>query len=254
MRVGLRCLREGLTLLRRRRELWPLALAPIVTSLLAFGIAATIFVANLDALTVTLQRFFEVTPPDAWYGWIWVGPLRLLAWIARWLLLGTFLVFVYVSFTLVGGILASPFLDALSRRVEYMKTGGVVDVTGPGVGGTVGAALQVGWEEAKRTAFFFAVQGTLLIFGLVPGLQLVTVPLAIAFAVFFLPLDYTGYTLDRRTVPFRERRRWIRENWPAVGGFGVAGLVTFALPGLNFLALPWLVAAGTLLVLERPPG
>ena len=245
--------RGGGRLLRRRRELWPLALAPIVTSLLAFGIAATIFVANLDALTVTLQGFFEVAPPDAWYGWIWVGPLRLLAWITRWLLLATFGVFVYVSFTLVGGILASPFLDALSRRVEHIKTGGVVDATGPGIRGTVRVALQVGWEEAKRTALFFAVQGTLLILGLVPGLQLVTVPLAIAFAVFFLPLDYTGYTLDRRTVPFRERRRWIRENWPAVGGFGVAGLVTFALPGLNFLALPWLVVAGTLLVLEHPP-
>ncbi len=252
-RAGIACLRRAWRLLRGHRELWPLAAAPFLLSLLAFGLAATVFVSNLDALTDLLRGFLEVAPPERGYGWLWVGPLRFLAWVARWFLLGAFLVLVYLSFTLVGGILASPFLDALSRRVERLETGSLVDVAGPGIAGALRSAAKVGWEEAKRTGFFFAVQGLLFGVGLVPGLQIVTVPLALAFAVFFLPLDYAGYTLDRREVPFRERRRWIRARWPAVGTFGSAALLTFALPGVNFLALPWLVCAATLFVLEHGP-
>jgi CysZ protein len=230
-----------------------LAVAPLALTLLAFGLAATLFVANLDALTTWVRGMFEVAPPENVYGWLWVGPLRFLGWIARWVLLGMFGVGVYVSFTLLGGVLASPFLDALSRRVERLQSGKVIDLAGPGVGGAVSAALKVGWEEAKRAAFFFGVQGTLLVLSLIPGLQVVTFPLALGFAIFFLPLDYAGYALDRRETPFRDRRRWIRTNWGAVGGFGAAALVTFGLPGLNFLALPWLATAATLLVLDHEP-
>jgi uncharacterized protein involved in cysteine biosynthesis len=35
-------------------------------------------------------------------------------------------------------------------------------------------------------------------------------------------------------------------------GFGVAAFATFAIPGLNFLAMPVLVVSGTLLALRTP--
>ncbi len=68
--------------------------------------------------------------------------------------------------------------------------------------------------------------------------------------MFFAPLHYTGYLLDRRGIPFRERRRWLWQHRRAALGFGAAALSSFLIPGLNFVCLPWLVCAGTLLALE----
>jgi CysZ protein len=220
---------------------------------LAFGLAAVLFLAALDGLTETVQSWLAIAPPEAWYGWLWVAPLRALAFLARWILILAFAAAVYLMFTLVGGILASPFLDVLSRRVERLQTGGVVDVGGEGFANAVSATLRVAWEEAKRTFFFLAVEALLLALAFVPGLQVVAVPLGFGFAALFLPLDHAGYLLDRRGIPFRLRRRWVWDNRIGVGGFGAAAVVLFGVPGLNFLALPWLVTAATLLVIEIGP-
>jgi CysZ protein len=219
-------------------------------SLIAFALAVALFLWALDPLTLGVQEWFATSDPSAWYGWLWVGPLRALAWMARWVLLALFAVALYVSFTIVGGVLASPFLDALSRRVERIRTGTVRDVTPPGVVGTVAMAGRIALEEGKRAAFFFGVQAALLVVGLVPGLQPVAASLAVAFAILFLPLDYAGYILDRRGSRFRDRRRWLWRNKGEIAGFGGIALLTFMIPGLNFLALPWLVTAATLLSLD----
>jgi CysZ protein len=226
---------------------------PIVVSLVAFGLAAALFFAALDLLTATLEGWLAVPTPDAWYGWLWVAPLRALAWLAQWILVAAFAVVVYLSFTLVGGVLASPFLDELSRRVEWLRTGQVCEGGENGLIGTLRVSLSVAWQEAKRAVFFLSMQGLILSLGLVPGLQLLVLPLALGFSALFLPLDYAGYTLDRRGTPFRARRRWVWENRIPVGVFGGAALLTFGVPGLNFLALPWLVTAATLLALEIGP-
>jgi uncharacterized protein involved in cysteine biosynthesis len=69
----------------------------------------------------------------------------------------------------------------------------------------------------------------------------------------FLPLDYASYTLDRRRVRFRDKRRWILGHGPAMLGFGAGAFLTLLVPGLNFLAMPGLVVSGTLLALRYPP-
>jgi CysZ protein len=227
-----------------------MTVGPIVLSLVAFGLAVALFLAALDSLAATLQGWFTVPTPDAWYGWLWSGPLRVLAWLAQWILIAAFAVLVYLSFTLVGGILASPFLAGLSRRVERLRTGEVLEAGEAGFIGALWASLGVAWQEAKRAFFFLSVQVLLLGLGFVPGLQLLAFPLAFGFAALFLPLDYAGYILDRRGTPFRVRRQWVWANRIPVGVFGGTALLTFAVPGLNFLALPWLVTAATLLALE----
>jgi CysZ protein len=223
-------------------------------SLLAFGLAAALFLSSLDTLTASLQAWLAVPAPTDWYAWLWVAPLRALAWLARWILVGAFAAAIYLTFTLVGGVIASPFLDALSRRVERLHTGSVFEQDGAGLAGALRASARIAWEEAKRTAFFLSVQAVLFALSFVPGLQIVTVPAALLFAALFLPLDYAGYILDRQGVSFRTRARWVWGRKGIVGSFGIAGMISYGLPGLNFLALPWLVTAATLLVLEYGPA
>ena len=139
-----------------------------------------------------------------------------------------------VSF-LVASILASPFLDALALRVEEIETGEVVDRSASGVTGIGADALRAARGELSRVVFFLIVVGILMALGvLIPGAQLITGPLIVGFAIFFLPLDYASYTLDRRCLSFRERRHWLMSNKPTVVGFGSAAFLICALPGLNF--------------------
>ena len=87
----------------------------------------------------------------------------------------------------------------------------------------------------------------------IPGAQLVTGPLIVGLTIFFLPLDYASFTLDRRQLSFREKRDWLMENKPPVVGFGSAAFLICVVPGLNFVAMPVLVVGGTLLVLHHAP-
>ena len=252
MLAGPRVLRRGFALLRTNPSLWPWAALPFLVSLAAFALAIWAFVANLDAIAGPLERTLDPGEPSAWWGWAWAGPLLLLAVLVRWILLAALGVAIYFLFTVLGGIVAAPFLDVLSERVEEIVAGERLRAGG-GVADALRAALRSIVEECKRTLFFVAVQLAILLFGLVPGMQPVAAAASLVFTALFLPLDYTAYALDRRRVPFRARRRWIFAHSSEMLGFGGFGLALFFVPGLSFLCLPWLVTSGTLLVLELGP-
>lgn len=246
---GVASLGAALRMIRAHRELWIWCALPFVVSVATFAGALLVFLHYLDPLAQTVSALLAPAEPVVWYAWLWVGPLRLLAWLVKWILLLVFGVVVYFSFTLVGGVLASPFLEALSRRVERIRTGAVLEVGGAGPA----AMLRPFFEEGKRTLFFLCGQLVFLLIGCVPGLQPVAVIGALLFTMLFLPLDHTGYLLDRRGVSFHARRGWVWRHRRGMLGFGAAGLGTFLVPGLNFLCLPWLVTAGTLFALELSP-
>jgi CysZ protein len=246
-------LRRGFALLWRERSLWPIAALPFFVNVAAFGLAIAAFVANLEAIAAPLERALDVGEPSAWYGYLWYGPLLVLALAVKGVLLLALVVAIYFLFTVIGAVVAAPFLDVLSERVERIVAGGAPSAR------TLGESLRVAarstLEEAKRTAFFLAVQLGILLLGLVPGLQPLAAAASLAFTALFLPLDFTAYSLDRRRVPFRARRRWVWAHKPEMLGFGALGVALFFVPGLSFLCLPWLVTSGTLLVLELgPPG
>lgn len=243
---GARQVTRALGLLRRERSLWVWCALPFALNLALFGGALWAFAAfGYEPLLAALQGPLASPDPTAWYQWLWVGPLRALAWALRWLVVVLAAVLVYFLFTVVGALIASPLLDVLSQKVERLRTGGLAG------GGS--SALRVVVEDAKRTVFLLVGWLLLLLLGLVPGLQLIAAAGLFLFSALFLSLDYTAYTLDRRGVSFRARRAWLwRHRWPLLG-FGSASFATLFVPGVNFLALPVLVTAGTLLALELEP-
>ncbi len=243
---------RGFALLRKEPSLWPWASLPFLVSLAAFALAIFAFVANLDAIAGPLERALDPGEPSEWWGWAWAGPLLLLAVLVRWLLLAALGVAIYFLFTVLGGIVAAPFLDVLSERVEEIVAGERREQR-RGLANALSSAARSIVEEGKRSCFFVSVQLAILLFGLIPGMQPIAVVASLVFTALFLPLDYTAYALDRRRVPFRARRRWILSHRAEMLGFGGFGLALFFVPGLSFLCLPWLVTSGTLLVLELGP-
>lgn len=250
--TALRVLRRAWTMLRRERSLWPWVLVPFVLNLVAFGLAAAAFVANLDTVAGPLERVLAVPAPEHWYGYLVAAPFWLLAALVRLVLLVAFGVLIYFTFTALGGVIAAPFLDVLSERVEQLARGATTGQA-PGLAATLRRSVRSVLEEGKRVGFLLGLQAALLLVGLVPGLQPVAAVASLSAAALFLPLVYTGFALDRRGVRFGDRRRWVMRHPFEMLSFGGVALLLFVLPGVSFLCLPWLVSAGTLFVLELWP-
>ena len=248
--AGPASLRAALRLLRGHSELWIWCALPFLMNLAAFALALSVFGHYWAPLSQSAAELLPTADPSAWYAWLWVGPLRVIAWLLRWILMGLFGVALYFLFTLLGGVVASPFLDVLSRRVERLRSGAVLEESQIGLRGVLAGSLRVGLEEGRRTLFLLGGWLAFFLIGWVPGLQPIAFLGALLFSMFFAPLEYTGYLLDRRGIPFRERRRWLWQHRRATLGFGATALGSFLIPGLNFVCLPWLVSAGTLLALD----
>ena len=240
----------------RQRSLWALAAVPFALSALAVGTAGGLVFWNGAALYEGVAGWLPVVQAETWYSWLWAGPARVGLWLAGGLLFALAAGASLVVAMLVATLLASPFQDALSQKVEDLVRGRASGEQGF----SLALVLSDGWRgfaaEMQRVMFFLAVWLVLAGLGtLVPGAQLVTAPLLMAFTLLFLPLQYAGFSLDRRRIPFVVRRKWIFSHLPTMVGFGGAAFLTLLVPGLNFLMLPALVVAGTLLVLrQEPPG
>ena len=251
---GFRLPLEGGRLLLREKRLWAPAVAPIGFSLLAFAAAASVLVAHAGGLYEWVTLWVPTPEAASWYAWLWVGPakaaLAILGAVVFAVVAGLALL---ISF-LVANVLASPFLDVLASRVELIETGVVEEDAPTGLIGTGADVLRSLREELRRALFFLAVVVSLALLGFViPGAHLVTGPAIVGFAIFFLPLDYASYTLDRRRYSFRQKRTWLMANKPVVVGFGCAAFMICWVPGLNLLAIPLLVAGGTLLAIRNAP-
>ena len=251
--VGLGLLGEGISFIRRERMLWPLAIVPVLFATVLVGGAVSAFWVRLDSIHdawVSVLPLFEAT---AWWTWIWVGPGRFLLWVVGWLgVLAAFALSILAAL-LVANVLSAPFLDQLSVRVETIVGGGH-PAAEQGVGDLLREALRSFASELQRLIFLVLVWGSLTSIGFViPGAHFITGPLLVATTVLLLPLDYAGFALDRRGVPFGARRRWLRGNLPTMTGFGGVAFLACLVPGLNLLILPALVTAGTLLVIRTEP-
>jgi len=246
---------EGGRLLLREKRLWALAAAPIGFSLLAFAVATWLLASHAGRLYEWATLWMPALEAASWVAWLWVGPAKAALAIVGALIFALFAGVVLLVSFLVANVLASPFLDVLASRVEWIETGAVEENAASGLIGSGVDVLRALREELRRVVFFLLVVGSLVSLGfLIPGAHLLTGPLIVVFAIFFLPLDYASYTLDRRRYSFRQKRIWLMTNKPAVVGFGGAAFLICWVPGLNFLAMPLLVVGGTLLAIRNAPA
>lgn len=253
-RAGVGLLSEGIGLIRRERRLWPLAVVPVLFAALLVAVAVSLFWVRLDTIHEAWASVLPILEATQWWTWIWIGPGQLLFWVIGWLgVLAAFALSVLAAL-LTANLLSAPFLDRLSVRVEALE-GNAERQSSQGFGNLISETLRSFAAEFQRLIFLLVVWGSLSLIGFViPGAHLVTGPMLVAATVLLLPLDYAGFALDRRGIPFRARRRWLRENLPAMTGFGGVAFFACLVPGLNLLVMPVLVTAGTLLVMRTMPS
>ncbi|MCA9509498.1 MAG: EI24 domain-containing protein [Myxococcales bacterium] len=253
-RAGAALVPRALRLLRARSELWAPAAVPALVTAVLVGFAIAVVAANAGGWSAAVARALPSPVAESAWQWLWVGPVVAALWLARQLLVAVLAAAALVAAMLAAALLTSPVLDVLSQRVERALTGAAAgDDEAFDAGRLARDALRSLGHEARRLAFFAAVWLAITAGGFVVPFGPALAPIALAaFAVAYLPLEYAGFALDRRRVAFGARRAWLRAERARTLGFGAAAFAIGAVPGLNFALLPVLVAAGTLLVVERP--
>lgn len=250
---GVGLLFEGFGMLLRERSLWALAAVPVTLCTAALAGTGSLIYANAEALFLALTSWLPGLEVAVWYEWLWLGPAKLLLGLFEVVLFALFCGVSLLAALLLANLASAPFLDLLSQRVELIVQGKVSDLGETGIAAIAREARRALASELQRLVFFVGVWGVISLGGvLIPGGQLIAPPLLLVFTALFLPLDYAGYHLDRRQIPFLMRRRWLRDQLPVMLGFGSTAMLTALIPGLNLLLLPSLVIAGTLLALRHP--
>ncbi len=242
---------QGAMFLRQHRTLWKWALFPALINFFMFAVAIVIFVWIFPSLYDLVTAFIPVMSPETWYAWLWIAPLRLLAWLIGALLVIVSLAVLFLTFLLLGTVVASPFLDMLAQGVEDIVAG---QSTAPPmtIGNTLRSFSTSVAAELKRLSFFIGIELTLFLLGLIPLLSPITVLTATLFTILFLPLQYAGYAMDHRLMTFTQRRNLIWQQRWLMLGFGASAFLTLLIPLLNFVCLPILVVSGTLLMQNIP--
>jgi len=225
--------------LRGHPRLLPLALAPFLVNL---GLFALLIWLGYSRFGAWVRAFL---PLDQ--GWWWVLLYYLLAALValNLLALQVFL------FAVVGGVIAAPFLEVLTRRVEALAV-----ASAPQSWAEVGwlaEILRVAGQAFKRLALYAGVMLCLLALNLLPVLgSLLYAVLALAATCCFLALEFLDYPLDRRDLTFRQKLGYLRGLGLRGFCFGAAVCLIGMAPLVNLLLLPLAAVGGTLLYLESP--
>lgn len=149
-----------------------------------------------------------------------------------------------ISFSLVAGVVASPFNDFLAESTErYCRP----SLRLPEEAKTIRWKVRAVWIDVTKTILVATIQLGLILFGVlgfwVPGLNLI--PLLLAFWLF--TFQFVSYPQTRRGESFAVSFRFLFRHAFASLGFGAVIGTLFAIPILSALCLPLAVVGGTLL-------
>ncbi len=217
----------------------------VVPALVTIGL----FVFGVWGLAVVLPWLttFVWTPRPEHAAWVWIG-YRVVLWTFR----ISAVVALFVLLYLTAGLIATPFNDLLSQRVEREVLGLREERA------TWGAVLaDLSWSivhSALSLSVYVVVMIAAFFLNLVPGIGSVAsfVVGSVASGMFFTREAMDG-SLSRRRMAYARKWRVVLAQWPLALGFGMSVSLLMWIPFLNFLVLPMSVAGGTLMFchLER---
>nr|WP_320050564.1 sulfate transporter CysZ [uncultured Desulfuromonas sp.] len=154
-------------------------------------------------------------------------------------------VIVFFTFTVVGNLIAAPFNDVLSEKTELILTGNRLDEPFS-LKLFMADMWRVLGDELRKMSIFVALMIFLLLFNMIPALgPPVYAVFSVALTLFFLVVEYTGYVFSRKHLGFSDQRRFIKNNFMASVGFGLAVMCMLMIPFVQFVTIPIAVIAAT---------
>ncbi len=160
---------------------------------------------------------------------------------AQGVLLIALLFLAFQSMILIVSLFAIPFNDWLAEQTE--KSSGVALTHGSGVS----YYSRVMFLDILKTILNLVLT---ILFTLGTWIPLVGIIFFLGLAL-LNTLNFIAYPQSRRLEGVSASLTWLKQNGPRSFGFGIATLILFSIPVINFFALPISVVGGTLLYLKR---
>lgn len=246
--AGFGCLIDGFTYLVSHPKLWKWAILPTLINIALLIIMIGAFFHYYGALYGWLTAHLGhigIENPVSWYMHVLSWLLWVLNLLFQILIVILSLILLLIISYVLGLIVASPFNDALSERVETM------------VSGTEPPAFS--WKkflvdlvrtiriEAIKAAILLSIPVVLFVLNVIPAVgSPLYVVLTLIFGAWDLGFAYADLPMGRRVLPFRERIKFGLENKWAMIGLGSA----FVIPFFNLIFVAPMVVGGTLLYAE----
>lgn len=239
---------RGFAFLFAHPRLWIWALFPTAINLLILVAMLVGFIHYYGDLYGWLSAhltFPEIANPTAWYDYAMQG----LLWIARFLfqlaLILTSLILISLGAYAASFVVAGPFHDALSERVERIAVG--YEPPPFSLRRFLAEIFRVLRVETIKALIFLAIPLALLAVHLIPVVGgMAYLLLAFLFGAWDLGFAFADLPAGRRASPFRERWLFARRHFWTLAGFGAG----FAIPFFTLLFSAPMVVGGTLLYLD----
>ncbi|MCE5230081.1 EI24 domain-containing protein [bacterium] len=227
---------RGTSLILGRPRLWIWILIPFVLNAALFGLIAW------GAWYFAWDRISHMIGSGFWWdmlGWI--------ISVAIWIMLAIFVIFLFVP---IGALIALPFNDILSEKVEIILTGSTVDESISIR--SLARSIAVGTKTGLRlTLVTLSLLIPVLLLNFIPVIgNALSVGLSAAITIRFLALEFTSYSMDRRYYDYRRREEFMRRNRARAVGLGAMAWVLMLIPVVNALFIPVSAVAGTILFCE----
>jgi CysZ protein len=211
-----------------RPALWKYFAAAFAINVVLFVVLAVLFVKYRVALV-------DWVTPDRFWKWAKVA--------IEWIFTGIIAVLGLFLFTIVGNLLASPFLDAMTEKILSD-----LGETLPPSRGPLKAFLRALRNQSIKLVFFGSIQALLLLLWIIPGLGVLHPPLSAILTILFLGFEYVDYPLDARQLPVPRRFEWMVAHLGATLAYGAVLFPVFLIPFVGYACLPLAVAGASLLV------
>lgn len=229
--VGLRSYFSGMALIFKpgvRRFVW----IPFVINLLLFSLASWLLWTYMSSM---LDNLLPI-----WLDWL------------SWLLMPLFsimtLLLVYLSFSLLANIIAAPFYVYLARGVERHLSGELNEPSNNY--SVIKEALSIMGLELRKLTYYLVRAIPLLILSIIPGINIISLPLWLLFSAWFLTFEYMGYFFENHQVMFKEQKTHMQSDRVNHIVFGSISLFAVSVPIFNLFSPAIGVAGATKMLVE----
>ncbi len=193
------------------------------------------FLINIVVLSATFYFAYTWLSPwlesflqgDSWF-------FKLIAWLIKPLLITVLAITTVFIYSIVGGIIISPFLDFLSEKVEVVEGGESFDEPFS-LANMLGDIVRTLKNMIKLLLVLLLINLLLFIFNLIPGVAIIITFLNFLFASFFYGFQFFDYPLERRRYTFGDKFYICRKYFFSVAGNGMAFFLLSLIPVIGFL-------------------
>ncbi len=233
-RMGLAAPLDGVRFMRANPRLMKYFAVPVAINTLVYSVGAWFFYRNLSSL---LHWIFA--DPETWY-------MKLAFYSLGFVIAAVFSLVLIFTFTAVGMILAGPFMEVVSEKVDEIRLGRKTAPQGTSILSDVVRSLGT---QVKKIVLFLLIQGGCLLFHFIPLIgNLVATAMQTIVAFFFLAWEFWDFPMDVRRMDFARKKDLMLRYKSTALGFGAVCFVYMLIPVFNFIMMPASVAGATILV------